>query len=100
MEAPSVEASFMEGPLSPPFRLLEKILPRLQAELAEETDWKVRLEARLYRRGERVSFADGAAASPRVIQGRLAGIGDGGELRILPDGETRERSFVTGELRV
>lgn len=83
-----------------PFRLLEAILSRLYAELADEGDWEGRLEERLYRRGEEVTFIDGAAGSRRAVEGRLAGIGPGGELLIVPSGEDRPRPFITGELRV
>jgi BirA family biotin operon repressor/biotin-[acetyl-CoA-carboxylase] ligase len=86
------------------FDLLEKILARLYAELAVSENgsapWRERLAERLYRRGEQVCFIEGAADSGKEVRGRLAGIGDGGELLIVPDGETEERAFVTGELRV
>jgi BirA family biotin operon repressor/biotin-[acetyl-CoA-carboxylase] ligase len=88
------------------FDLLEKILARLYAELAAPKNsgssggWRERLAERLYRRGEQVCFVEGAADSGRELRGRLAGIGDGGELLIVPDGETEARPFVTGELRV
>jgi biotin-(acetyl-CoA carboxylase) ligase len=91
------------GDAPPPgfsFRLLEGILSRLYGELAGEDDWKHRLEARLYRRGEAVTFIEGAAGSERAVEGRLAGVGPGGELLIVPSGEARARSFITGELRV
>ncbi|GHU16267.1 hypothetical protein FACS1894163_05300 [Spirochaetia bacterium] len=86
------------------FSLLEKILARLYAELETAEDggsrdsWRERLTERLYRKGEQVCFVDGAADSGREVTGRLAGIGDGGELLIVPDGETAARAFVTGEL--
>jgi BirA family biotin operon repressor/biotin-[acetyl-CoA-carboxylase] ligase len=82
------------------FRLLEEILLRLHAELAEGNGWKRRIEERLYRRGEEVTFIDGAAGSENAVEGRLAGIGPAGELLIVPRGETKTRSFITGELRV
>jgi hypothetical protein len=83
------------------FALLEMILRRLHGEIAEPaaTGWKGRIEQRLYKMGEEVSFAEGAAGSLNVVAGRLAGIGEGGELLIVPHGETCARSFVTGELR-
>jgi BirA family biotin operon repressor/biotin-[acetyl-CoA-carboxylase] ligase len=84
------------------FILLEKILVRLFDELnapRSVTDWKARLEERLYRNGGQVVFIEGEAGSGREVRGRLSGIGEGGELLILADGETRPRPFVTGELR-
>jgi BirA family biotin operon repressor/biotin-[acetyl-CoA-carboxylase] ligase len=86
------------------FNLLEKILIRLHAELELTEDypptWRERLTERLYCKDEQVCFIDGAADSGREVTGRLTGIGDGGELLIIPDGETEARAFVTGELRV
>lgn len=83
------------------FSLLEKILACLRGEIeGPAADWQGRLERRLYKRGEAVCFAEGAAGSPRLVEGRLAGIGPLGELLITPNGENCERSFVTGELRV
>ncbi|MDR1574718.1 MAG: biotin--[acetyl-CoA-carboxylase] ligase [Treponema sp.] len=88
------------------FTLLETVLSRLYRELeapdekAGGADWRGRLEERLYKKGEQVCFIEGAAGSDRIVEGRLAGIGSGGELLITPQGETRARPFVTGELRV
>jgi hypothetical protein len=79
---------------------LEEILLRLYAELTGGNGWRRRLEERLYRRGEEVTFIDGAAGSENAVGGRLAGIGPAGELLIVPRGETEARSFITGELRV
>ena len=84
------------------FNLLEKILVQLYSELTAVQDgntWKIRLEERLYKNGGQVVFIEGAAGSGREVKGRLTGIGNGGELLIIPDGETAARSFVTGELR-
>jgi BirA family biotin operon repressor/biotin-[acetyl-CoA-carboxylase] ligase len=85
------------------FNLLEKILEQLYRELepVEKPDfssWKLRLEQRLYKKGEQVIFIEGAAGSGREIKGRLSGIGENGELLILSDGEGEIRSFITGEL--
>ncbi|MDR1319325.1 MAG: biotin--[acetyl-CoA-carboxylase] ligase [Treponema sp.] len=99
------------------FTLLEKILRRLYEELeapprraegpegpeaedARPESWHGRLEARLYKKGERVTFSEGAADSGRDIAGTLDGIGPGGELLLRLEGETEARPFVTGELRV
>ncbi|MDR2133912.1 MAG: biotin--[acetyl-CoA-carboxylase] ligase [Treponema sp.] len=89
------------------FILLEKILFRLYGELeapraegAESDSWRGRLLARLYRRGEVVTFVEGAAGSGRELRAALAGIGPKGELLLRVDGEAEARPFVTGELRV
>jgi BirA family biotin operon repressor/biotin-[acetyl-CoA-carboxylase] ligase len=85
------------------FTLLEHILARLHAELepcAASPGWRGRVEQRLYKKGETVCFIDGPAGSAKTVEGRLAGIGGGGELLIIPRGETRARPFITGELRV
>jgi BirA family biotin operon repressor/biotin-[acetyl-CoA-carboxylase] ligase len=82
------------------FRLLELILARLYAELNQGRPWREGLEERLYRKGEQVTFIDGAAGSDSAVEGRLAGIGPAGELLIVPQGEEKARSFITGELRV
>jgi BirA family biotin operon repressor/biotin-[acetyl-CoA-carboxylase] ligase len=86
------------------FTLLEKVIARLHGELenpggAAETDWRRRLVERLYKNDEQVCFAAGAAGSDRIVEGRLAGIGPGGELLIVPRGECGPEAFVTGELR-
>ncbi|MDR0315293.1 MAG: biotin--[acetyl-CoA-carboxylase] ligase [Treponema sp.] len=82
------------------FALLETILARLHDELETNApdSWRPRLEARLYKKGEQVCFAEGAANSGKVIEGRLAGISPDGGLLITPEGETHARSFITGEL--
>jgi BirA family biotin operon repressor/biotin-[acetyl-CoA-carboxylase] ligase len=97
------------------FALLEKILARLYGEIGEwgvgsrewgtqavgvaTTGWRERIEERLYKKGERVCFMQGAADSGEIVTGTLSGIGLGGELLIIPDGEeTTARGFVTGEL--
>jgi len=84
------------------FSLLEKILARLYNEIeaagGEATDWKSRVESRLYKKGEQVSFAEGAADSGKIVNGVLAGIGPGGELLITPSGGGEPRSFTAGEL--
>ena len=83
------------------FSLLEKILTRLFEELNAQQNavgWKARLEQRLYKKGEQVVFVEGEAGSGRETRGLLAGIGEGGELLILAEGEKQPRSFVNGEL--
>jgi len=79
------------------FILLEKILSRLRDEI-ESDDWRERVEARLYKKGEQVCFAKGAADSGQLMTGTLKGIGPEGELLITPPGETTPLSFTAGEL--
>jgi len=87
------------------FTLLEKILARLYNEIETANgfgnaaaDWKSRIESRLYKKGEQVSFAEGAADSGNIVNGILAGIGPGGELLITPSGGGEPLSFTAGEL--
>jgi BirA family biotin operon repressor/biotin-[acetyl-CoA-carboxylase] ligase len=82
------------------FYLLEKILVRLYDEFETTlgVNWKSRLEKRLFKKGGQVTFIEGAADSSQKVQGCLAGLGDSGELLILPNGENKVRSFITGEL--
>jgi len=86
------------------FDLLEKILLRLYAEIENPTTesqaWRERLLMRLYKKGETVTFAEGAADSEQLVEGILSGLGPDGDLLIIPRGEEKERSFITGELRV
>jgi BirA family biotin operon repressor/biotin-[acetyl-CoA-carboxylase] ligase len=79
------------------FILLEKILLSLYSEL-ERSDWKSRLEQRLYKKNEDVIFIEGEAGSENKVKGCLSGIGESGELLIIPDGEIEPRPFLTGEL--
>jgi BirA family biotin operon repressor/biotin-[acetyl-CoA-carboxylase] ligase len=84
-----------------PLMLLERILGFLHSEItASESIWKTGLEKRLYKRGEAVVFAEGAADSQKLIRGRLFGIGEGGELLLIPDGDTEPRPFTNGEIRI
>jgi len=79
------------------YKLLEKLLLRLHDEI-ESSDWRERVEARLYKKGEQVCFAKGAADSVNIVTGALAGIGPEGELLITPPGETAPLAFTAGEL--
>ena len=83
------------------FVLLEKILVKLHDMLDSEVDedWRLPLEKRLYKKGEQVVFIEGEADSGKEVRGCLAGIGEQGELLILPDGEKELRSFFSGELK-
>jgi BirA family biotin operon repressor/biotin-[acetyl-CoA-carboxylase] ligase len=82
------------------FVLLEKMLVRLhnELEIPYKSDWKSGLKKRLYKKGEQVVFIDGIAGSGKEVKGCLIGIGDSGELLILPDGAMEVHSFITGEL--
>jgi len=84
------------------FVLLEKILMRLfdELEIVADANWKHQLELRLYKGGEEVVFIDGAVDSWKEVRGCLAGVGDSGELLILPDGESRVMGFIVGEIRL
>jgi BirA family biotin operon repressor/biotin-[acetyl-CoA-carboxylase] ligase len=88
-----------------PGAFLEAILARLYSEIfpsagsSESPGWRERLEERLYLRGQRVRFIDGAAGSGHVIEGVLAGIDPAGGL-LLESGGTAPKSFITGELDV
>jgi len=83
------------------FALLEKIIARLYGELQTPAgkNWKYCLEQKLYKNGEEIVFVNGAVDSGKEIKGRIAGIGENGELLILPDGEKNVSSFVTGEMK-
>jgi hypothetical protein len=65
----------------------------------DEEAWHRDLTERLYKRGERVIFAEGAADSGRIVEGCLEGIGREGELLIAAGGE-EARAYFNGELRV
>ena len=80
------------------FTLLEKILARLYNEIEADGGWKSRIESRLYKKGEQISFAEGAADSGKIVNGILTGIDSGGELLITPSGGGEPRSFTAGEL--
>jgi BirA family biotin operon repressor/biotin-[acetyl-CoA-carboxylase] ligase len=87
------------------FILLEKILLRLYDEIEADgvttagTGWRERIEARLYKKGEQVCFAKGAADSNSLVTGTLEGIGPDGELLITPRGETGTVAFTAGEIQ-
>jgi BirA family transcriptional regulator, biotin operon repressor / biotin---[acetyl-CoA-carboxylase] ligase len=85
------------------FTLLETILACLYNEIETANGeaaggWKSRIESRLYKKGEQISFAEGAADSGNIVSGILTGIGPGGELLITPSGGGEPRSFTAGEL--
>lgn len=111
------------------FILLEAVLSRLCEELelsgrepgtkqgpeqGPDTGWRERLETRLYMKGRRIQFIPGAPAEciagkeslpkDRLIRGILQGIGENGEIRIIPENEPVTNGgvlpFVTGELLV
>jgi len=93
---------FLEtGEIKDRFYLLENILERLYYELEHANDdWKDRIEQRLYKKNEEVSFIEGGADSKNEIKGRLTGINENGELLIAPEGEQEPKNFITGELRI
>ncbi|MCL1812095.1 MAG: biotin--[acetyl-CoA-carboxylase] ligase [Treponema sp.] len=87
------------------FVLLENILIRLFDELkttAGESDWRKRLEEKLYMKDSKINFIPGVPEElsnkpVQAVKGTLLGIGKEGEIRILEDtGEVV--SFSTGEL--
>ena len=81
------------------FSLLEKILEKLYEELEKnKNDWKIRLEQRLYKKGEEVTFMEGAAESGKIVKGIIVGIGDEGELLIITEGEKSPKPFFSGEI--
>jgi hypothetical protein len=109
------------------FALLEAILARLHTELesAAGTDWRERLEERLFMKGRRVVFVPGQATAensgspaadgetaensgggPRIVEGILRGVGEVGALLFEPEDsgghgeDSPALSFVPGELRV
>lgn len=105
-KAGSIIQVLPELPENARFILLEKILARLHAEIeapaspCHAASWHERLTQRLYKKGEPVIFAPGAANSDLLVEGLLSGLGPGGELLIIPKGEKTEQPFITGELRV
>jgi BirA family biotin operon repressor/biotin-[acetyl-CoA-carboxylase] ligase len=82
------------------YKLLEKILSRLHDEIETTASghWRERVEARLYKKGEHICFAKGAADSGELVTGTLVGIGPEGELLIIPPGETEPLAFTAGEI--
>jgi BirA family biotin operon repressor/biotin-[acetyl-CoA-carboxylase] ligase len=82
--------------------LLEKILKQIYMELETEAgkNWKDRLNERLYKINEQITFIEGAVDSCKEVHGILTGIGETGDLLITPNGETQSLSFITGELKV
>ena len=109
-KAASLVQFLPELPENARFILLEKILVRLYEEIASlaqsnlsrinNVSWREVLLSRLYKKGEIVVFAEGAADSTKLIKGILSGIGPDGELLIIPEGEKNVKSFTAGELRV
>jgi BirA family biotin operon repressor/biotin-[acetyl-CoA-carboxylase] ligase len=80
------------------YSLLEAFLDRLHADLEAPSDsaWREQLEERLYMKGQRARFLAGAADSGEVVEGRLYGLGGGGELLIQT--ERGIEAFAAGEL--
>ena len=79
------------------FILLEKILVRLYDEIeTAASNWKNRIEERLYKKGENVTFLEGAAGSGKMAPGAICGIGEGGELLVACNEGVK--AFITGEI--
>ncbi|MDR2149380.1 MAG: biotin--[acetyl-CoA-carboxylase] ligase [Spirochaetaceae bacterium] len=88
----------MDMPPQARFVLLEAILHRFFDEMfASGTEWLKQVEKRLYRKGERVCFHAGGTELFTTVEGKIQGIGSGGELLIECDsGELQ--AFITGEI--
>jgi BirA family biotin operon repressor/biotin-[acetyl-CoA-carboxylase] ligase len=90
----------MEEDRASRFGLLELILDRLHREIEGALPWRKRLDERLYLKGEMVRFRAGPADSGEIAAGKLLGIGPGGELLILPNGQSEPQAFTAGELEM
>ncbi|MDR0539583.1 MAG: biotin--[acetyl-CoA-carboxylase] ligase [Spirochaetaceae bacterium] len=82
----------------PRFLLLETILRFLCAGLETNAAWNEAVSERLYMKGRRVSFAEGAAESGAVLTGELLGIDTDGALLLACGGGAEPRRCVAGEL--
>ncbi|MCL2210611.1 MAG: biotin--[acetyl-CoA-carboxylase] ligase [Treponema sp.] len=81
------------------FSLLEKILLKLHEELENnKADWKSRLEQRLFKLREEVTFFEGAADRQKEIKGFISGIGDKGELLIKSESDAEATPYFSGEI--
>ncbi|MDR2491353.1 MAG: biotin--[acetyl-CoA-carboxylase] ligase [Spirochaetaceae bacterium] len=80
------------------FMLLEKILVRLYYDIKTDTSWIAALEKKLYMKGERVCFFEGAAGSGKAVYGAIAGLDPSGALLLDCGGGLGVQKFVTGEL--
>ena len=78
------------------FVLLEKILARLYYDIKNDTSWIAALEEKLYMKGRRVCFFEGAADSGTAVYGTLAGLDPSGALLLAGGGGVQK--WVTGEL--
>jgi len=80
--------------------LLETILLQLYNELETSLgeNWRMHLEERLYKKGEKVIFINGEADSGREVKGILKGIDNDGALLIETDGKVLP--YITGELKI
>ena len=78
------------------FVLLEKILTRLYYDIKNDTSWIAALEEKLYMKGRRVCFFEGAADSGTAVYGTLAGLDPSGALLLAGGGGVQK--WVTGEL--
>ena len=76
------------------YNLLEKTLTHFYNELYNDTDWKPRLENRLYKKAQQVIFIEGPPGSNKQVNGTLTGISETGEILI------DKKAYITGELKL
>lgn len=81
-----------------PYRntLLEALLHEMKYSLSDP-EWKEKGEKSLFRLGEEVMFAEGNADSGMLSRGRVAGLGEYGEL-ILESDTGEKTHFYSGEI--
>ena len=82
------------------FALLERILHRIHAEFetaGAADDWRNRMEARLYMKGEKAIFAEGRADSAVEFEAVILGLENDGRLLVARDGIAEPRALVAGE---
>jgi BirA family biotin operon repressor/biotin-[acetyl-CoA-carboxylase] ligase len=81
------------------FCLLNTIIAYLKEDIDEGiVAWLSILNEKLYRKGERARFENGAAGSGDFVSGILTGIRADGALLITENGAEEPKAFVNGEL--
>jgi BirA family biotin operon repressor/biotin-[acetyl-CoA-carboxylase] ligase len=86
-----------EGP-EQRWKLLDALLPCLEEEVETgNASWRARLLARLYGRGQWVTFQTGGAEGGEQVRGVLAGVSPRGGIIIATNGE-ETKEYITGEL--
>lgn len=76
--------------------LLQAVLETMQKNLSDP-DWRARGEKILFRLGDEVLFAPGAPGSEELVRGKIAGLGEYGQLIMeLPDGNRTD--IYSGEI--